>query len=160
MVSFQGYAYIKARYRRFESSYDLTCDLSNYPEQTGYLSKNVDSLPAFKTVSWLKELRTCLIQDLQQVLDIDDSTECTLSMKARNLGVIFDSTLSVESHVSNVCKCAFMNIRNIKLDNSSMPKLCLCMSKPVLFLILTIVILFFSAFQNTRFSNSKMQNSS
>jgi hypothetical protein len=35
------------------------------------------------------------------------------SKTARNLGVIFDSTLSMESHVSAICKNSFFQLRNI-----------------------------------------------
>jgi hypothetical protein len=32
------------------------------------------------------------------------------SVQARNLGVIFDSALSMVPHVNSVCKCAFFNL--------------------------------------------------
>jgi exonuclease III len=35
------------------------------------------------------------------------------SAKARNIGVIFDSTMSMVPHINNVCKTAFYHLRNI-----------------------------------------------
>ena len=36
------------------------------------------------------------------------------SETARNLGVIFDSAMNLESHIAHVCKIAYMNLRNIR----------------------------------------------
>ena len=36
------------------------------------------------------------------------------SETARNLGVIFDSAINLESHIAHVCKIAYMNLRNIR----------------------------------------------
>ena len=35
------------------------------------------------------------------------------SSSARNLGVIFDSHVNLEKHVTNTCKVAFYHLRNI-----------------------------------------------
>ena len=37
----------------------------------------------------------------------------TSSANARNLGVIFDNTMCMESHVKKICQSAFYHIRNI-----------------------------------------------
>ena len=36
------------------------------------------------------------------------------SETARNLGVIFDSAMNLESHIAHVCKKMYMNHRNIR----------------------------------------------
>ncbi|XP_078126476.1 uncharacterized protein LOC144530683 [Sander vitreus] len=42
-----------------------------------------------------------------------DGTIVSLSPQARNLGVIFDSTLSLEPHIRHVIKTSFFHLRNI-----------------------------------------------
>ena len=37
----------------------------------------------------------------------------TSSANARNLGIVFDNTMSMESHVKKICQSAFYHIRNI-----------------------------------------------
>ena len=41
------------------------------------------------------------------------STEINPSLSARNLGVIFDSHLNLESHINYVCRSAYFHLRNI-----------------------------------------------
>ena len=41
----------------------------------------------------------------------DDTVEPTSS--ARNIGVVFDDTMSFEEHVNELCRTAFYHIRNI-----------------------------------------------
>ncbi len=50
--------------------------------------------------------------NLEHCLTLDG---CSLdsSSSARNLGVLFDSNLSFDSHVSSICKAAFFNLKNI-----------------------------------------------
>ncbi len=62
------------------------------------------------------------------LLDLDGCT--VTSSTVRNLGVILDSNLSFENHISNVTKTAFFHLRNIaKLRNmlpvSDAEKLCI-----------------------------------
>ena len=47
------------------------------------------------------------------------------SETARNLGVIFDSAMNLESQIAHVCKIAYMNLRNIRnvLTDQSAPQL-------------------------------------
>ena len=52
------------------------------------------------------------------------STPIHASPSARNLGIIFDNTLSMDDHIKNVCKSAYFHIRNINkirkiLDNDA-----------------------------------------
>ena len=42
------------------------------------------------------------------------STEINPSLSARNLGVIFDSHLNLESHMNTVCRSAYFHLRNIR----------------------------------------------
>ena len=42
------------------------------------------------------------------------STEINPSLSARNLGVIFDSHLNLESHINTVCRSAYFHLRNIR----------------------------------------------
>ena len=37
-----------------------------------------------------------------------------ISLSARNLGVIFDSHLNLESHINTVCRSAYFHLRNIR----------------------------------------------
>ena len=37
------------------------------------------------------------------------------SSNARNLGIVFDKTLSMEAHIKNMCKSTYFQIRNINL---------------------------------------------
>ena len=39
--------------------------------------------------------------------------EIDLSSKARNIGVIFDTSMSMENHIAAMCKSAFYHLRNI-----------------------------------------------
>ena len=41
-------------------------------------------------------------------------TEINPSLSARNLGVIFDSHLNLESHINTVCRSANIHLRNIR----------------------------------------------
>lgn len=43
------------------------------------------------------------------------------SIAARNLGIIFDNTLSMESHVKKLCQTAFFHIRNINSIRRCLP---------------------------------------
>ena len=42
--------------------------------------------------------------------------------KVKNLGVFFDKTMTMESHVNFMCKKVFMNIKNISLIRKSLKK--------------------------------------
>ena len=43
------------------------------------------------------------------------NTEINPSLSARNLGVIFDSHLNLESHINSVCRSAYFHLRNISI---------------------------------------------
>ncbi len=54
---------------------------------------------------------TC--NNLEHYLTLDGCSVNFSSSSVRNLGVLFDSNLSFESHVSNICKTAFFHLKNI-----------------------------------------------
>ena len=56
------------------------------------------------------------------------SSEIVASPSARNLGIVFDSALSMDAHIKNVCKATYFQIRNINeirnvLDDDTAAKL-------------------------------------
>ena len=73
-------------------------------------------------------------------------TEISSSDKARNLGVIFDSFMNLEPHITQVCRVAYMHlsnvrkIRNMLTDEAASQLIQLYMH--LLLLALTTVILF------------------
>ncbi|KAL1258994.1 hypothetical protein QQF64_009571, partial [Cirrhinus molitorella] len=42
-----------------------------------------------------------------------DGCSANSSSSVRNLGVLFDSSLSFENHISSICKTAFFHLKNI-----------------------------------------------
>ncbi len=54
---------------------------------------------------------TC--NNLEHYLTLDDCSVNSSSSSVRNLGVLFDSNLSFESHVSSICKTTFFHLKNI-----------------------------------------------
>ncbi len=54
---------------------------------------------------------TC--NNLEHYLTLDGCSVNSSSSSVRNLGVLFDSNLSFESHVSSICKTAFFHLKNI-----------------------------------------------
>ncbi len=51
---------------------------------------------------------------------------CSLdsSSSVRNLGVLFDSNISLDSHVSSICKTAFFHLKNISKLSSMLNVKC------------------------------------
>ncbi len=54
---------------------------------------------------------TC--NNLEHYLTLDGCSVNSSSSSVQNLGVLFDSNLSFESHVSSICKTAFFHLKNI-----------------------------------------------
>ncbi len=54
---------------------------------------------------------TC--NNLEHYLTLDGCSVNSSSSSVTNLGVLFDSNLSFESHVSSICKTAFFHLKNI-----------------------------------------------
>ena len=62
------------------------------------------------------------LQDFQAELSLTVRDTCVLPVeKARNIGAIFDSNLSLEAHV-NICHVSYLHIRNISQICSYLPQ--------------------------------------
>ena len=61
------------------------------------------------------DTRTRLINNIT-----NDSDSVSPSSKVRNLGVIFDQTLSAESFINTACRSAWYNLRNINFVRKSL----------------------------------------
>ena len=55
--------------------------------------------------------RHCPLPPLTTISVCDE--EINRSAKARNIGVIYDSSMSMENHIMAICKAAFYHLRNI-----------------------------------------------
>ncbi|XP_056618644.1 uncharacterized protein LOC130433018 isoform X2 [Triplophysa dalaica] len=77
-----------------------------------WMSNNFLLLNSDKTEVLLTGPKTAMRNNQEYCLTIDG---CSIksSSSAKNLGVVFDSTLSFESHVANTCKIAFFHLKNI-----------------------------------------------
>ncbi|XP_056626279.1 uncharacterized protein LOC130438398 [Triplophysa dalaica] len=77
-----------------------------------WMSNNFLLLNSDKTEVLLTGPKTAMRNNQEYCLTIDG---CSIksSSSAKNLGVVFDSTLSFESHVANTCKIAFFHFKNI-----------------------------------------------
>ncbi len=109
---------------------DTQLYISTKPDETSKLSKLTECVKNIK--DWMTSNFLLLNSDKTEILLIGpkDSTQnlldynlqldgCTVtSSTVKNLGVILDSNLSFENHISNVTKTAFFHLRNIaKLRN-------------------------------------------
>ena len=59
----------------------------------------------------LISLRYCKVDSSNFTLDIS-GTEIKPSSAVRNIGAIFDSCMLLESHVNQICRSSYYNIRN------------------------------------------------
>ncbi len=77
-----------------------------------WMTSNFLLLNSEKTELLIIGPKTPKSNNLEHCLTLDG---CSLdsSSSVRNLGVLFDSNLSVDSHVSSICKTAFFNLKNI-----------------------------------------------
>ncbi len=109
---------------------DTQLYISTRPDETSKLSKLTECVTNIK--DWMTSNFLLLNSDKTEILLIGpkNSTQNILdrklqldgcpvpSSKFKNLGVILDSNLSFENHISNVTKTAFFHLRNIaKLRN-------------------------------------------
>ncbi len=109
---------------------DTQLYISTKPDETSKLSKLTECVKNIK--DWMTSNFLLLNSDKTEILLIGpkNSTQnlldynlqldgCTVtSSTVKNLGVILDSNLSFENHISNVTKTAFFHLRNIsKLRN-------------------------------------------
>ncbi len=56
--------------------------------------------------------KTPTSNNLEHCLTLDGCSVDSL-LSVRNIGVLFDSNLSLDSHVSSICKTAFFHLKNI-----------------------------------------------
>ncbi len=121
--------------RKYRISFHCYADdtqlyISTKPDETSKLSKLTECVKNIK--DWMTSNFLLLNSDKTEILLIgpNDSTQNLLdynlqldgcnvtSSTVKNLGVILDSNLSFENHISNVTKTAFFHLRNIsKLRN-------------------------------------------
>ncbi len=89
---------------------DTQLYISTRPDETSKLSKLTECVKNVK--DWMTNNFLLLNSDkTEDVLQLD---RCPVtSSKVKNMGVILDSNLSFENHISNVTKTAFFHLRNI-----------------------------------------------
>ncbi len=70
---------------------------------TEFYSLNVVCIPLMSKWTWLEQSKDFTL----------DGCSVNSSSSVRNLGVLFNSNLSFDSHVSSICKTAFFHLKNI-----------------------------------------------
>jgi hypothetical protein len=85
-----------------------------------WMSSNLLSLNQSKTEFLLIGLPTQLAQISDPTLLMPSNAIITPTSSARNLGVIFDSTLSMSDHISSVSKSCFLLIRDLRRIRSTL----------------------------------------
>ncbi len=114
-VSFHCYAddtqlYISSRpgeTHQIEKLTECIVDIKNW------LMSNFLLLNSEKTEVLIIGPKNPTCNNLEHYLTLDGSSVNSSSSSVRNLGVLFDSNLSFESHVSSICKTAFFHLKNI-----------------------------------------------
>ncbi len=76
------------------------------------MTSNFLLLNSEKTVVLIIAPKTFACNNLDHCLILDGCSVNSLS-SVRNLGVLFDSNLSFEKHVSSICKTVFFHLKNI-----------------------------------------------
>ena len=113
-VSFHCYAddtqlYISSRpgeTYQFEKLTECIVDIKNW------MTSNFLLLNSEKTEVLIIGPKNSACNNLERCLSLDGCS-VNSSSSVRNLGVLFDSNLSLESHVSSICKTAFFHLKNI-----------------------------------------------
>ncbi len=114
-VSFHCYAddtqlYISSRpdeTHQIEKLTECIVDIKNW------MTSNFLLLNSEKTEVLIIGPKTPTSNNLEHCLTLDGCSVNSSSSSVRNLGVLFDSNLSFESHVSSICKTAFFHLKNI-----------------------------------------------
>ena len=123
-VSFHLYADDTQLYISFSSSESAN--------SLAFLSSTLDSVYSWLTLNRLSvnpdKTEYLLIGTYQQRSKIVDSTvsfcgkPLTPSSHARNLGVVLESDLSLDRHISNVCRSSYHHIRQLRQVRSSLDR--------------------------------------
>ncbi len=97
---------------------DTQLYISSRPGETHQIEKLTECIVDIK--NWMTSNFLLLNSEKTEVLIIGPKNptcnNCSVnssSSSVRNLGVLFDSNLSFESHVSSICKTAFFHLKNI-----------------------------------------------
>ncbi|MGL4813803.1 MAG: RNA-directed DNA polymerase, partial [Enterobacter sp.] len=105
---------------------DTQLYISSHPSETNKLSKLIDCINDIST--WMTYNFLMLNSNKTEILIIEPKRSnqntlgynlpingCTVvpSSTVKNLGVMLDSNLSFDSHISNICRTAFYHLRNI-----------------------------------------------
>uniref|UniRef100_A0A9J7X3K5 Reverse transcriptase domain-containing protein n=1 Tax=Cyprinus carpio carpio TaxID=630221 RepID=A0A9J7X3K5_CYPCA len=113
-VSFHGYADDTQLYilswpgetYQFEKLTECIVDIKNW------MTSNFLLLKSEKTEVLIIGPKSSACNNLEHCLRLDGCS-VNSSSSVRNLGVLFDSNLSLESHISSICKTAFFHLKNI-----------------------------------------------
>ncbi|KAI2646016.1 hypothetical protein H4Q32_024005 [Labeo rohita] len=113
-VSFHCYAddtqlYLSSRpgeTYQFDKLTDCVVELKNW------MTSNFLLLNSEKTEVLIIGPKTSACNNLKHCLILDGSS-VNSSSSVRNLGVLFDGSLSFENHISSICKTAFFHLRNL-----------------------------------------------
>ncbi len=113
MVSFHCYAddtqlYISSRpgeTHQIEKLTECIVDIKNW------MTSNFLLLNSEKTEVLIIGPKNPTCNNLEHYLTLDGCSVNSSSSSVRNLGVLFDSNLSFESHVSSICKTAFFHLK-------------------------------------------------
>ncbi len=110
----------------YSSRVSSNCTHSSRPGETHQIEKLMECIVDIK--NWMTSNFLLLNSEKTEVLIIGPKTPrsnnlehcltldgCSVdsSSSVRNLGVLFDSNLSFDSHVSSICKTAFFHLKNI-----------------------------------------------
>ncbi len=122
-VSFHCYAddnrlYISSRpgeTHQIEKLMECIVDIKNW------MTSNFLLLNSEKTEVLIIGPKTPTCNNLEHCLTLDGCS-VNSSSSVRNLGVLFDSNLSFDSHVSCICKTAFFHLKNIYKLRPMTPK--------------------------------------
>ena len=87
---------------------------------SSWMSSNILALNRFKTEYFLFGLPKQFSKLGNPILHMPSNVSVSPVSSARNLGVIFDSSLSLSNHISAISKSCFSHIRDLRLVRSTL----------------------------------------